>query len=106
MEFRFGCRSTGGIVKAGHGGYYVVPGFVPVVEYTDPDTGHDHSGIHSADGSWQKGAETGGSTISSHPFIAPPGEPWERCVDCGLARSAHMAELVPYAPDTPHAEVP
>jgi hypothetical protein len=40
MEFRFGRRSTGGIVKAGHGGYYVVPGFVPVVEYTDPDTGH------------------------------------------------------------------
>jgi hypothetical protein len=40
MEFRFGRRSTGGIVKAGHGGYYVVPGFVPVIEYTDPDTGH------------------------------------------------------------------
>jgi hypothetical protein len=23
------------------------------------------------------------SAITDHPFIAPPGEPWERCVDCG-----------------------
>jgi hypothetical protein len=38
------------------------------------------------------------SAITDHPFIAPPGEPWERCVDCGVARSAHVAELEPYAP--------
>jgi hypothetical protein len=43
------------------------------------------------------------SAIDSHPFIAPPGEPWERCVDCKLARSAHVAELAPYAPDRPRA---
>jgi hypothetical protein len=41
------------------------------------------------------------SAITDHPFIAPPGEPWERCADCGLARSAHVHELEPYAPDTP-----
>jgi hypothetical protein len=55
------------------------------------------------------------SAITDHPFIAPPGEPWERCITqthapispsgmpgkwhpCGLARSAHVAELEPYAP--------
>jgi hypothetical protein len=60
------------------------------------------------DGSWHKGAETGGSMVADHPFIAPPGEPWERCMvvdeferPCGLARSAHVHELEPYAPDTP-----
>lgn len=54
------------------------------------------------------------SAITDHPFIAPPGEPWGRCVyapnvgdesgpTCGLAQSAHRETLVPYAPDTPKA---
>lgn len=57
------------------------------------------------------------SAITDHPFIAPPGEPWERCVHqvrsggehpqrrpCGLAQSAHRETLAPYAPDTPKAD--
>lgn len=47
------------------------------------------------------------SAITDHAFMAPPGEPWARCVYvpnvgdesgpvCGLAQSAHRETLAPY----------
>jgi hypothetical protein len=65
----------------------------------------------SRDGAWEKGAEGGGSLVTSHAFIPldPVRRPWERCAInvggrfCGLAESAHARAVAPYVPDAPRA---
>lgn len=39
MTIRWGQRSTGGIVKAGHGGWSLTLGWPPALGYTNPATG-------------------------------------------------------------------
>lgn len=40
MTVRWGRRSTGGVVKPGHGGWSLTLGFPPTLSYMDPDTGN------------------------------------------------------------------
>lgn len=44
-------------------------------------------------------AEEGRSVISDHPHQAPLGQPWARCIHCGLAEAAHTASQAPYRPE-------
>jgi hypothetical protein len=38
----------------------------------------------------------GVATQKDHAFVAPPGRPWARCTECGLAESTHTVVATPY----------
>ena len=39
----------------------------------------------------------GVATEHDHTFEAPPGRPWDRCIECGLAEASHIHVETPYA---------
>jgi transposase-like protein/transcriptional regulator with XRE-family HTH domain len=76
------------------------------LEWTISEIGKELGVPRSTVGQWlggnrvkDKGADSSPSHITDHAFMAPTGEPWGRCTQCGMAEAAHAEALISYDPD-------